>query len=371
MKTKLSSRLWYIDNLRIFLISLVVLHHLAITYGAPGDWYYNESQAAFPEVILMSMFVATNQSFFMGMFFFISAFFILPSLNRKGTKKYITDRLVRLGIPLLVFYFILSPLSAFIVNRFIRNQNVSLVNYWVNGHGAGFGPLWFVEALFVFTGLFLLFQTSLIKIRLKFPGTVIILLTAFFTGLAQFVIRLGLPVGWSMPFTGFQFPFFVQYILLFALGIVAYQNNWPGSVSFKTGKRWFIFAQALILLVFPVMGYFGGIKGGVESFMGGLSWQSFSYAIWEQLVGFSLIIGLLGISGKYINTQGKAAKQLSGSAYGVFIFHTPVLVAVSALFVGWDIPQPLKFIALAPVVLVLCFLVAGQLKKIPGVQRII
>jgi len=32
------NRLYFIDNLRIFLISLVVLHHLSITYGAPGDW---------------------------------------------------------------------------------------------------------------------------------------------------------------------------------------------------------------------------------------------------------------------------------------------------------------------------------------------
>ena len=67
-----STRLFDIDNLRIFLISLVVLHHFAITYGAPGSWYYNESEAGMPEAIPLSMFVATNQAFFMGMFFFIS-----------------------------------------------------------------------------------------------------------------------------------------------------------------------------------------------------------------------------------------------------------------------------------------------------------
>jgi len=60
LKAMNQSRLLYIDNLRIFLISLVVLLHLNITYGAPGDWYYNESEAEFPAVLFMAMFNATN-----------------------------------------------------------------------------------------------------------------------------------------------------------------------------------------------------------------------------------------------------------------------------------------------------------------------
>ena len=35
-------RLLFIDNIRIFLVSLVILTHLAITYGAVGYWYYKE-----------------------------------------------------------------------------------------------------------------------------------------------------------------------------------------------------------------------------------------------------------------------------------------------------------------------------------------
>ncbi|MEO1258629.1 MAG: hypothetical protein AAFZ15_07520 [Bacteroidota bacterium] len=50
-KKAIKSCIFYIDNLRIFLTALVVLHHLAITYGAPGDWFYRGSQAIFPEVL--------------------------------------------------------------------------------------------------------------------------------------------------------------------------------------------------------------------------------------------------------------------------------------------------------------------------------
>lgn len=369
---KNNKRLFYVDNLRIFLISLVVLHHLSITYGAPGDWYYNESQAGFPEIIPLAMFVATNQAFFMGMFFFISAFFILPSLIKKGTAKFIKDRLLRLGIPLLVFFYILSPLTVFIRNRFIQGGDISLVNYWIKGYGRGFGPLWFVEALLIFTFFYLIIHLLKFKITLKFPKTIFIILAAIFVGLLQFIIRIWLPVGWSMPFTNFQFPFFVQYIVLFVFGIIAYQNHWLDHINAKKGMQWIILAQVLVLIGFPLLFFVGDTANqGTESFMGGATWQSLAYALWEQLVGFSLIIGLPGLSKKYFNRQGNLARQLSAGAYAVFIFHAPVIVGISALFIFWKIPQLVKFIVLAPVALLTCLLVAYLFKKLPLVKKIL
>lgn len=367
----IKSRLFYIDNLRIFLISLVVLHHFSITYGAPGGWYYNESQADFPGIIPLTMFVATNQSFFMGMFFLISAYFTAASLKRKSTGRFLKSRLIRLGIPLIIFFFFLNPLTIFINSRFIREESVSLFGLITNPDAWGFGPLWFVEALLIFSIIFLLVRPLKIGLKMGFPKPFSVLLAALTIGLIQFAIRLWFPVGWSMPITNFQFPYFVQYIFLFATGIVAYKNNWFDSISFKTGLRWFVFANVLILLILPLLLYFGGKENGADDFMGGIYWQSFSYAVWEQINGFSLIIGLIGISKKYFNTQGKIAKQLSDGAYGVFVFHAPILVAISSVFVEWQAPQILKLIALAPVALIGCFLIAWTAKKLPILNKIL
>ena len=192
-------RIYYIDNLRIFLTGLVVLHHFAITYGAPGGWFYNESQAGFPEIIPLSMFVATNQAFFMGMFFFISAYFLVPSFKKKGVGKFSKERLVRLGIPTLLFFFFLFPLTVFICNKYINGEDVSLWYYIFNLGIFGFGPMWFVEALLLFTFTYLLWR----KIKKKntksrsisFPCTVKILLFACLIGVGQFIIRIWLS-GW-------------------------------------------------------------------------------------------------------------------------------------------------------------------------------
>ncbi len=372
---KAKSKLVYIDNLRIFLISLVVLHHLSITYGAPGGWFYNESEAGFPEIIPLSMFVATNQAFFMGMFFFISAYFVIPSLQRKGVGRFAKDRLIRLGIPTLFFFFILFPLTVYVRNKFIFEEQISYLDYVFRYGVFGFGPMWFVEALLIFTLAYLLWRVlPKRKVRVgsgSLPGTKTILLLATLIGLGQFIIRIWLPVGWSMPFTNFQFPHFLQYIFLFSLGTVAYNRNWLDQIDGKKGWRWFALVQLLIFVGFPVLFVTGGaMDGDVEVFMGGVTWQSLTYAIWEQLVGFGLILSLLGIFKFYFNRQGSFAKKLSSSAYGVYVFHSPILVVISFAFLDFGVPQFWKFVVLAPVALVVCFATGHLIKRIPVAKSI-
>lgn len=122
-------RITYIDNLRIFLIGLVVLHHLSITYGAPGGWYYFEGQAGPIASVILTLFVAANQSFFMGLLFFISAYFTNSSYRKNDAKLFLQKRIIRLGIPW--FSFILSFLQLQNIFRFysMPSQKFPLANF--------------------------------------------------------------------------------------------------------------------------------------------------------------------------------------------------------------------------------------------------
>ena len=45
--------------------ALVLLHHTAITYGAAGGWFYNELHpSSKPSSLLLTLFAATNQAYF-------------------------------------------------------------------------------------------------------------------------------------------------------------------------------------------------------------------------------------------------------------------------------------------------------------------
>ncbi len=125
-RTESKDHLFFVDNLRIALITLVVLHHLSITYGHSGGWYYYEGKPDELTTILFTIFNIINQAFFMGFFFMISGYFTPGSYERKGTRLFLKDRLYRLGIPILFFLIFIIPLLRYVLAINIKHYKGSL-----------------------------------------------------------------------------------------------------------------------------------------------------------------------------------------------------------------------------------------------------
>lgn len=88
-------------------------------------------------------------------------------------------------------------------------------------------------------------------------------------------------------------------------------------------------------------------------------------------MGFSLIMGLLGIFNRKLNRQADWIKKLSDCTYAVFIIHTPVLVTLSLGVRNLHLDPFFKAMMLAPIALALSFSAALILKKIPVLNKII
>jgi surface polysaccharide O-acyltransferase-like enzyme len=370
-----SKKIFYIDHLKVVLTILVVLHHAFVTYGAPGGWYYSEKTAKIGALIPMTLFVSVNQAFFMGFFFFLSSYFIRSSYERKGASRFVADRLLRLGIPLLFYSFILSPLLSYLVYYFGKGNHITYFQYlggfddWID-----FGVLWFVAALLLFTLIYVLCR-NIFKIQLSkslpAPSAGSIILFAAGVGVISCFVRTIFPVGWQLKPLGFQFAHFSQYIALFILGLVASKSNWLNTISFSTGKRLALFAL-LLLLFFPVFYIVQkGLHMPLDWFSGGFHWQQLLYAVWEQLIGFSIITALLCFGKKLWNKQSGFIVSLSRYTFAVYIFHPLVLISLSLSIRNWDIDPSLKLLVIAPSTVVFSFLLASVVVLIPGVKKII
>lgn len=368
------SKIHYLAHDKVLLTVLVILHHVCITYGAPGGWYYKQPTTQPAAIFGLTLFVATNQSFFMGLFFLLSAYFVEGSYQRKGAIGFVQDRLKRLGIPLVFYSLLLSPVLNYLVYRYGQHQPATFWQY-LAGYDAwiSLGVLWFVAALLLFTLSYVaLRQRYALRYSLNAPGMSRILLFAVAVGLISFLVRLVFPIGWVLPGLGFQLCYFPQYIALFAVGILARQNGWLDQLSLQLGKRFGWLALLLVGIGLPLLLISATtLQLPVVNFSGGWNWQSLLLSEWEQLTGLSISVALLSYSKHYWNGNRVFLDKLDRSAYGTYILHPLVITGLSLLLADVLLDPLLKLAFVAPLAVIGSFLVGRLALRVPGADAIL
>jgi glucans biosynthesis protein C len=369
-------RLLYIDNIRILLICLVITTHCSITYGGPGSWFFTDPGNSPVTPFILSVIDLLNQSFFMGFFVLVSAYFVVGSLLRKGRSRFTRDRLVRLGIPLLVWVLLINPLILLIILRGTGTLPMPPATLLNPLTGAGLGPMWFVFFLLVATFAYLLW-TGFSKPALPadqeshpFPGFASIVALGILLGIVTAVVRIFLPIG-SMWLFGFQLAFFPQYIAAFIIGIYAAQNNWFDDIPARVGKTCAV-AALLLVAIQPVFVYLIlNSPDGFSQVVGGLRGQAVLFAFWEQMAAVMIITAMLWIFSLRLNHQGPVARAMAGDSYTVYIIHPVVLILLALAFAGLALPSLAKFLIVLPLAIGLSFALAHVIRAVPGVTRVL
>ena len=228
------SRLFFVDHLRAALVILVVLHHVAMVYGGIPPFYYWEPPADDPLAgLALLVFVLFNQAWFMGAFFLLAGYFTPGSFDRKGPGAFLKDRLLRLGIPLLIWVFVLNPISsiAYFLMPASLTGNTTPLTWQVYPCLLGLGPLWFIAMLLIFSFGYAIWRmltkerTSSPMRESSVPGYLRIGIFMLGLAAAGYLIRITIPIGKSV----LDFPtlaYLPQYLSFFVLGTVASRHNW-------------------------------------------------------------------------------------------------------------------------------------------------
>lgn len=370
-----SGRIDYVDNLRVFLTVLVVCHHQAIAFGAPGGWYYVVTA---PKDILsmavMTMFVAINQAFFMSLFFFVSAYFTPASLHKKGAALFVRDRLMRLGIPLVVYFFLLNPSVEYLVRSFSGRTQTGYIAFMTDSAADcfGMGPMWFVFTLLVFAAVYLAVRAmggagGAVR-QVPLPGNRAVLAFILFAGAAAFLVRLAYPTGTE--FLGLQLGFFPLYVCMFAFGIFAYRWSWLDQLSKRQANQWFL-VSLVAISVQPVILIFGGATESADLFSGGFRWQAYAYAAWEPFVCVGVCMKLLVIFREHFNRTNALTARLSKSAYTVYILHPFFVVAATRLAKDLPLPPLALVLIVCPLVLMVGFSCANLIRQAPLLNKVL
>lgn len=370
-----AGRLWYLDRIRVVLTVVVIVYHLAMTYGNLSAWYYSEPVMRGPKELppwagVLDGFVMVNAAYFMGFFFLISGFFVVGSYDRKGGRAFVRDRLRRLGIPLLLAYLVLIPLCKIptfvMMNRAGSNPYGILLFLWPDP-----GPMWFIGTLLLFC-LGYAWVRRWTRNRPIPSGSGRPLRWWAYVGFG--VLLAAVTFGWRMfvpiplvPILGIPLPVYIpQYILLFAVGVMAYRRNWFATLP-RSAAWWGLGTAAVATAaLFPIV-------YGVDAPAAGLGQVAFGVvqACWEAALCVGMCVGVTALFSYWLNRPGRWIGGLGKDAYTVYLVHAPLLILVG-LALSWLYVDPLLKWALAAVIAVpLCFAIARQVRILPGLRRIL
>jgi peptidoglycan/LPS O-acetylase OafA/YrhL len=374
----MAQRDFYIDRLRSVMTAMVIVHHTAITYGAPGGWFWTELKpSGAPSSLLLRLFVSTNQAYFMGFFFLLAGYFTPASLERKGYARFICDRFRRLGLPLLAFGLLLGPLTAAIVN-WAQGDGFWVVFPWLWRHKQFInGPLWFAQALLIFSLAYCAWRAvagaplaQAERTPAPVPTYLWWLASALGVGAVALAIRQFVSVGQNV--FGLQLAYFASYIFLFAVGIAAWRHDWLRQLTWKNARPWIRALgctwPALPVGILIIRAVTGDRNPNTAS---GFSWASILYAFWEPFVAWGLIAAWLLQFRAHMNRPSAFWDWLNRRAYAVYILHPPVLVGIALLLHGWVAPALLKFGVVGLLACIATWILAEPLVRLPIVRNIV
>lgn len=376
-------RLFFIDNIRWLMIVFVILTHAAVTYSNIGSWYYTEPvKLDIVSLAVFGIYQSFTQAYFMGLLFLIAGYFTPGAFGRKGFAKFIGDRLVRLGIPTLVYMLFINPIIVYYLLAFrwktpLPPMGQAFFSYILSlDFLSGSGPMWFALALLIFSFVYAV-MGPLLRDAVRsqqdgnLPGHLAVAELILIISVCTFAVRLVQPIGTSV--MNMQLGFFPQYVILFIVGIIAYRKNWIIHIPYSFGMTWFrmaLIGGSIFWLAIQILG--GGISGDFSNYSGGLHWQSAAYALWESFFCLGVSLGLIVIFRERFNGQSRFTKFMSDNYFSVYVFHAPILISISLALREFSWHPLLKFAVVGAISVPLCFLVSHLvLRRIPLLGKVL
>jgi peptidoglycan/LPS O-acetylase OafA/YrhL len=356
------------DYLRVFVIFLVVLHHAIFAYctgGQPahgGDYTSGSAPVVDgAEWGAFNVIVRWNDSFFMPLMFLLAGLFVRPSLERKGLGRYLADRALRLGMPLLIGIATIVPLSYY--PAYLQGGGTrSFTAFWTHMVTKGpwpSGPLWFVGALLVFDLATVLLLTRAGVRRMTaaldrcsptawFVVFVALAALAYLPARAALGSSLWLTAG---PF-GIQASRIGLYAFFFVAGVVVGADRLSAGLAHHW-LRWPLLAVLVTVLMF------------------GTPLPPWAEGLVMLLFATTMAAGLLALAVHLGRRRSAAGDSLSANAYGIYLMHWPIVLWLQFSLLRVRLGAIEKGMVVLGSGFALSWLASGLLRRMPGVARIV
>jgi glucan biosynthesis protein C len=350
-----TKRLYYLDNLRVALIAMVIAHHVGQAYGPTGGWWPIQEAARAP---VLGPFFAVNRSFGMSLFFMIAGYFTFMSCDARGPRAFLKSRVLRLGVPLFFWTLGMIPMQLFV---FTPPATQSRSAWPID-----VGHMWFVEHLLIYSAAYALWcmfrpgRATSGQRQTTPPGYLLVLVFALALAAVSGVVRIWSPIDKWVHLLGFirvQFADVPRDLSFFIIGAVAYRHDWVTRFPARAGLVWLMVGVGVAVLWYA---YDPGLK---QVWPIGDTAMAVIYPIWESVLCCGMCIGLTVLFREMFDGQGRLGKAMAQSQYAAYIFHIPVVLLFQYLILGLVLLPFAKFTLVSLVAVPATFLFSYGVRK--------
>ncbi|UTW64608.1 acyltransferase family protein [bacterium SCSIO 12741] len=341
----------------MMLLGLVL--HTAITYGTVdygSSWMLKDPNTTH---VTFDAIVALIHSFRMQIFFLIAGFFGALLFYERSPARMIKNRIQRIGLPFLVFLFVLWPSIkfAFTYTDLVFSgapdawqQAVEDLWSWSSLLPTNTFHLWFLYDLIHVNILFLGFAFLFIRWKrgadfikrnfiwvIKRPLVRLVVLSLL-TGLVYYSIDT-----YSVPSTASFIPNYLEvfyYSSFYAFGWVLFKAK-EQLDEFKNGDR--ISLVAGIALFFVHIIYRD-------------SYTFLQHVVLQAITVWLLIFGIMGCFIRYGSQHSYKMRYISDSSYWVYLIHLSFVAFFPGLMVDWPIPAVIKLLIVVGASSIICWI---------------
>jgi len=354
-------RMYFFDNLKGFIILLMVVFHVAMGYTTWDLkwWYVNDIYKS----MFFDLFILETDVYIMPIMFLIAGFFAAAALPKKTLTLFWQAKFRRIVLPWIGGVLLIAPLIAYSA---IFSRTDTAPNYFTFLFKDFWGA-YYQQAHYWFLGILSLFF-SLLTIgyqlnpayfkkppQITKPPMWLFPSFALLTAALFFIANL---FFWNDLWVNAKFIFMIQpvrigvYLCYFCLGVYAWKNSWFSPKGYR--PRLMPWGLAAMIMSFVFLAYRITFTFPPVTTVLVKAGHALTFAVFCLTVTFALI----AFFQKFADSDHYIWRRLAANSYTIYFIHQCIVIPLAYLVQTLQINVFVKYFGVAVSSVILCFLIS-------------